>query len=279
MPVDRVFELNEEQQRRLILRSAREVAPKQYRLFLSTQPSLAEMERDFRRRTGWYVAGSVVGLFSPCLLWVAPTLWFVTVAPLRKVRGHAIRNWRTLVGDPVTPEDAEVEVALLAGGIRRQLRRLTHEHHAQRERVTEELQRAEKHWREFKEKQSQVEAMLRTTTLESLEYRRSEIEARIELEEDHVVLASLRRRLSAVSGQIEAFRGLDRWSSRLDAAMLECTESLQELRCQLTLLSASGTAAYQAAYQAASEDLRDLNQHMSATQAASEEVLRLGAAW
>jgi len=264
-------QLTDEDQRRLVLRAAREEAPALLRSLRERPPTLGDLG-DRLRSQMLTLAGSFLGLVLCPLI---PVFVWMDVLPkiraLRHVRRAVRLNWRSWLRE----EDPVVAYWLLEGDVRRLISALPRRRRRLARDIVAEVDRIAQHWAEFHRKLELLDRALETGTEAQLEARRARLEARRELESDAVSRESQRRQLEALSAQIETRAHLAAWRGRLQNAEAECVESLSQLRAQITLMATVGEAPDQALTLEVTDRLRDLNRNLTATQLAAEEVLQL----
>lgn len=255
--------LNDESQRRLVLRAAKECAPELFKRLRVSQPTFAELDKQLRETV-------LAGLIFVWTLFI-PVAACLELVPLWRLRRAIGRNWSAWLVE----SDPEVAQLLVEGAIRRVLRGLPRSRRREARGVGRELERISRHWSDFHQKLTLLRGMLHAAPEAELAAGHTELARRIAEEPDGMTRASLSRQLQAIEGQQQARRELLAWQTRLEAAQGECTQSLLHLRSRLTLLAASGGAPELAAVGEATADLQAVNASLSASQAATEEVLRL----
>src|SRR5262245_9116967 len=112
VPASSVRELSDEDQRRLILRAAREISDDAFAKVCSSQPTLKELENDLSENV--WVA---VLFFWTLFVSIAAAVEFIT---LLRIRSAVAANWETWLAEP----HAEVEQRIAEGAIRRMLKSL-----------------------------------------------------------------------------------------------------------------------------------------------------------
>jgi hypothetical protein len=261
--IDSLPILNEESQRRLVLRAAKECAPEVFKRLRLSQPTFTELDKQMRETV-------LAGLLFVWTLFI-PFAACLELVPLWRIRRAIGRNWSVWLVEA----DPEVAQLIVEGAIRRVLRDLPRSRRREARGVWRELDRISRHWNDFHRKLTLLRGVLYAAPEEELEASRREMALRIAEEPDAMTRASLGRQLQAIEGQQQARHELLAWQARLEAAQGECTQSLLHLRSRLTLLAASGGATELAAVGEATADLQAVNANLSAAQAAAEEVLRL----
>lgn len=264
-PVHSLRTLDEETQRRIILQAAKACGADTFNEFKKKQPTIAELDNELRE-TFW------VGLFFVWTIFLPILLALGSVSEIR-VRNMAWANWRQWL----TSVDPECSMLVIEGDIRRILRKLPRRNRRQAREITRELERVMSYWSDLNEKSEMLARSFPVTSEAELNHRQINLVERINRESDMIVLASLQRQVQAIEGQREALRNLTLWRARLETAREECRQSLLHLRSQLMLMVASGGSLENAAFTEATTTLQQLNESLSATQNAVEEVLRISA--
>lgn len=269
--MSKLEQLDEETQRRLVLRAAREAAPSLLGEMRRHQPTIDDLKQRIRR-TGGSLAASLIGLVvCPLIpLWV----WsknFSRLRDLRAMRRALRRSYSQWLLEP----DPEITHWALEGDLQRLLEQLPDSQSAPLEQIAVEVERVAEHWSTFSTKLKLVREMLTSEAETDLFRRLAELEARQELERDPVARQSLERQAQSLEARRQARSGLVTWERRLQTAQDECTETLFSLRSQLTLMATADEQSEQAVVQEATAGLRRLNMELAATQAATEEVLRI----
>ena len=251
------------EQRRLVLRAVRECAPDEWKEACREQFTFEEVDGKLREYL-WFVVFLCWFLF--------PLLAFAEIVPWWRVRRALIRNHRQWLAE----SDPLVTQIVLEGDVRRVFKALPRKHRNQLKSVIKELDEVHRHWDDFHMKLQVVYSQLHSDS-SALMARRNDLAARISLEKDPVTLGSLERQLRSLDGEMEARAGLETWRNRLEAGREECTQGLLHLKSRLALLTASGPGMQSIPIEEAATELHAFNARLAQTQAATEEVLRLGA--
>jgi len=265
-PLPLPTDLDETSQRRLVLQAARSCAADEIGDLREKQLTLSGLDAEIREH-GWLLLFFFWFPFASIPI-------FLGLLPLWRIRNTIRSRWREMLPAP----DPECSLWVAEGDIRRILKALPRSQRKQAREVTRELQRVTRHWAEFQRKLEAARLVLGSASGRSLSDQHAALLARLELESDPPTLASLQRQERALAGQIAAHATLETWRGRLEAAQEECGQSLLHLRSQLALAAATGGTTRPETVLEAASGLQALNDHLGATQAAAEEVLRLGAA-
>ena len=256
--------LDDKTQRRIILHAAKQISEDQLKSLRSEQPNLKELNSTISQNF-WmcFITGF-------CMLFPWFFLPFVTI-PLIRVRNLARKNahrWQ----QEADPECAHL---VLAGDIRRLLKKLPRAHRREAKAVGRELDKMSAQWEDLQKRLERLQVAGMSQGHHELQDSAANLSVRIATETDPIVLASLQRRMEDVKGRRGALEGLATWEARLKAAQDECNESLLHLRDRLTLLGATGSIEDAAAVTVTSGALQSISARLAAAQDASEEVLRL----
>lgn len=257
-------ELDEDTQRRLILQVARRFRPGDYPDLRKEQPTVEQINEDIR--------DSLWMCLILCWTFFAPLFGLIHIAGRLRLRALVRRHYAAILNEP----DPDCEFYVAEGAIRRLVRTLPRSHRRQGKVILQELATLVKRWTEIGRRQEAAGGLSGGVGSGSLERRREDLEARIEVETDPMVRESMKRQLRDIQGQLAARQDLAGAMARLDTVRAEILECLQHLRSRLSLMSAQGIDRFAAEMPESVGRLHDLNREIQATTDATEEVLRLG---
>lgn len=185
------------------------------------------------------------------------------------------RKGKSFAPPVVAPITSANPVTQVEREIRQLLKQLTGPYREAAGRLVKELDELLRRHREMEGRLTTLNQMALSLPGAELDGQRATLHLRLETERDDLIVASLRKQLQGIQGQIEARESVETACARLKAARDASLNTLLCLRAELLALSASASDRGREALEAETGDLRELHAELQQTRLAAEEVLRI----